>query len=45
MRTRSFGLDIGATTTKIVAVTKEGNSYMLQAAGMIATPPRGMLSE
>lgn len=40
-----FGIDVGATTIKVVAITKENSKYILTSAGMIAAPSKGMLSE
>jgi len=45
MRTKAFGLDIGATTMKIVNFKKESSGFLLTAALTVPTPPKGILSE
>ncbi len=44
MNTKSFGLDIGTTTLKAIQLGG-GAKIHLEAAGMLPTPPKGMLSE
>lgn len=41
----AIGLDIGATTIKLVSLEKKGDGFALKAASMVPTPPKGMLSE
>lgn len=40
-----IGLDIGTTAIKLVELDRAGNSYKLEAVGVAATPPKGLLSE
>lgn len=40
-----FGLDIGTAQIKAVQVKKTGNTLVLTAAGMTASPSKGILSE
>lgn len=45
MKGKAFGLDIGATTVKVVSLTKAQNGYFLNAAMIAPTPGKGMTSE
>ncbi len=45
MNKKAFGLDIGATTIKIVSVDKQNNGYLLKSALIAPAPPRGIMSE
>ncbi len=45
MNKKSFGLDIGATTIKLVSLDKQNNGYLLKSAFTIPAPPRGIMSE
>jgi len=45
MNKKAFGLDIGATTIKLVWLDKQNNGFLLSAASMVPTPSKGMLSE
>lgn len=45
MKTKSFGLDIGATTIKAVSLSKKEDGFILNSASIIPTPQKGMLSE
>src|SRR5258708_38337234 len=40
-----FGLDIGASTIKVVWLEGKADAFVLKAAAMVPTPPKGMLSE
>lgn len=40
-----FGLDIGATSIKVVYLSKQRDGYKLNSALTYPTPPKGMLSE
>ncbi|HKC14739.1 MAG TPA: type IV pilus assembly protein PilM [Patescibacteria group bacterium] len=40
-----FGLDIGASTIKVVWLEGKTDAFVLKAAAMVPTPPKGMLSE
>lgn len=40
-----LGLDIGSHTTKVVQLEREGESWRLVAAGVVATPQPGILVE
>ena len=44
MNKKPFGLDIGATTLKVVWLEEKGG-YYLKAASTLPTPPKGMMSE
>lgn len=44
MNKKPFGLDIGATTLKLVWLEEKGGLY-LKAASIAPTPPKGMLSD
>lgn len=41
----SFGLDIGATSTKLVWMQKQRSGYVLKSCLMTVTPAKGMYSE
>lgn len=45
MNKKSFGLDIGATSLKLVWLDKKGANFILKAALVAAVPAKGMLSE
>lgn len=45
MKSKYFGIDIGVTTIKAVWLTHQNNSYFLNAASIIPSPPKGMFSE
>jgi type IV pilus assembly protein PilM len=45
MNKKSFGLDIGATSLKLVMLEKQGETFILKAASISPVPPKGMLSE
>ena len=45
MNKSPFGLDIGATTIKIVWLTKQGKGYLFNSSIMASAPLKGMLSE
>lgn len=45
MQTKAFGIDIGATTIKLVAISQSKEGFLLDAALVTPTPSRGMLSE
>lgn len=45
MNKEAFGLDIGATTMKLVWLSKEKEGYILNAAMTLPSPPKGILSE
>ncbi|MDO8658024.1 MAG: type IV pilus assembly protein PilM [Candidatus Levybacteria bacterium] len=45
MGTKTFGLDIGATTIKAVWFSKQNDAFSLVAASVMPTPSKGMLSE
>jgi len=45
MNKKPFGLDIGATTLKIVWLDEKKEGYFLKAASVVPTPPKGMMSE
>lgn len=45
MNKKPFGLDIGATTLKLVWLDQKKEGYILKAAITIPTPPKGMMSE
>jgi len=45
MNKKSFGLDIGATTIKLVSLDKQNNGYLLNSAIIVPAPPRGIMSE
>lgn len=45
MKANPFGLDIGATTMKIVWLAQEKTGYSLKAALTASTPVKGMMSE
>src|SRR5690242_17293584 len=45
MKHQPFGLDIGATTMKLVSLEPRNKGYFLKAALTQPTPPKGMLSE
>ena len=42
---RSFGLDIGATSVKLVALDGKSGAFILKAAHISPAPTKGMLSE
>jgi len=44
MNKESFGLDIGATSIKIVLLNGKNNSFVLKAASITPAPLRGMMS-
>lgn len=44
MNNKAFGLDIGATTMKLVWLSHEKDGYKLQSCLLAPTPPKGMLS-
>lgn len=45
MNKPAIGLDIGATTIKLVSLEKKNEGFVLKSATMVPTPPKGMLSE
>jgi len=45
MNKKSFGLDIGATTLKLVWLDEKKEGFFLKAATTAPTPPKGMMSE
>ncbi len=45
MKQKAFGLDIGTNSIKVVWLSRESKGFFLQAAQVIPTPLRGMLSE
>jgi type IV pilus assembly protein PilM len=45
MNKKSFGLDIGATSLKLVMLEGKEGAYILKAASISPVPPKGMLSE
>ncbi len=45
MKYRPFGLDIGTSTIKAVWLSKEKESFTIEAIGQLPTPVKGMLSE
>src|ERR1035437_5782270 len=45
MNKKSFGLDIGATSLKLVMLEGQKGAYILKAASISPIPPKGMLSE
>src|SRR3989338_9462943 len=45
MNKKIFGLDIGATTMKLVALSKDKTGYLLNNAIIAPSPPKGMLSQ
>lgn len=45
MNKKTFGLDIGATSLKLVWLDKEPRGFILKAALIAPVPPKGMLSE
>lgn len=45
MKTKPFGLDIGANSIKLVWLTEDKNGFSLKAAVSAPTPTRGVLSE
>ena len=45
MNKEAFGLDIGATTMKLVWLEKAKDGYILNAAMIVPTPLKGILSE
>ena len=45
MNKEAFGLDIGATTMKLVWLDKKKEGYVLNAAMISPSPPKGILSE
>lgn len=45
MQTKSFGLDVGATTIKLISISQAGSGFVLDAALITPTPAKGMLSE
>lgn len=42
---KSIGLDIGLATIKAVSLSRQNNSFILDAFGFLPTPAKGMLSE
>lgn len=42
---KSIGLDIGLTKIKAVSLSRQNNSFTLDAFNITPTPPKGMLSE
>jgi type IV pilus assembly protein PilM len=44
MNTDAFGLDIGATSIKIVLLNGKNRSYVLKAASITPSPAKGMMS-
>lgn len=45
MNKKSFGLDIGATSLKIVSLEGQKDAFVLKSALIASTPPKGILSE
>ena len=45
MNKKPFGLDIGATTVKIVSLSKDKETYFFNSSIIAPTPVKGMLSE
>lgn len=45
MNKKSFGLDIGATSLKLVWLDQKGSGFILKAALVAPVPAKGMLSE
>lgn len=45
MKNKVFGLDIGATTIKLVWLSHDKSGFFIKAALMYPAPPKGMLSE
>ncbi len=45
MNKKPFGLDIGATTIKVVWLDKKDKGFILKSSAMVPTPAKGMLSE
>lgn len=45
MNKNPFGLDIGASSLKLVWLDQKKEGYVLKAATTIASPPKGMVSE
>ena len=45
MNKKSFGLDIGATSLKLVMLEGQEGAYILKAASISPVPSKGMLSE
>ena len=45
MKSKPFGLDIGATTIKVVSLAKQQDGFLLTAASILPTPSKGMFSE
>lgn len=45
MKSKSFGLDIGASTIKAVWLGKSGSKMTYESSGVFPTPAKGMLSE
>ena len=45
MKKKSFGLDIGATSLKLVMLEGKKGAYILKAASIAPAPGKGMLSE
>lgn len=45
MSNKSFGLDIGQSTIKMVSLSKQRDGYSLDASFIIPTPQKGMASE
>ncbi len=44
MNKESFGLDIGATSIKLVMLSGKNKSFVLKAASIVPSPPKGMMS-
>lgn len=42
---KSIGLDIGLTQIKAVSLSRQNNNFILDAFQVMASPPKGMLSE
>lgn len=45
MSKRAFGLDIGATTIKVVWLEPKDKQFVLKSAAIFPSPPRGVISE
>jgi len=45
MKNKPFGLDIGATTMKVVWLSEDKSGFFLNACSVAPTPPKAMLSE
>lgn len=45
MNKKPFGLDIGASTIKVVWLDKKDSGFILKSSAIIPTPTKGMLSE